>query len=73
MKPLWPKLVQKPDNGIFAGVSGTQWKLQGREEMPGVEEVMPGGPGCNLVDPDGRPGLSLLTWMGPKPFLPTCS
>ena len=46
MKPLWPKLVQKPDNGIFAGVSGTQWKLQGLEEMPGVEEVMPGGQGA---------------------------
>ena len=65
VKPLWPRLGQKPDNGVFSGVSGTQWKLAG----PGGNAWGGGGdakgPGCKLVDLDGRPGLSLLTWMGP--------
>lgn len=52
----------------YHGSAGRAWR-----KCLGVEEVMPRGPGCKLVDLGWQAWSQPLDLMGPKPFLPTCS
>lgn len=38
----------KPDNGVLASVQRAQWKWEGLEEMPGMEEGNAKKPECPM-------------------------